>query len=82
MLTKKRRKAPCAQWITQEQANSLIEAHARQVVGVGRDEFKRNWKAGKYANLDSDDCPGIVELAIFAGVSRHHASQNASRSRR
>jgi hypothetical protein len=35
-------------------------------LSVSGKTFARNRLAGQYANLDADECPGIVELALLA----------------
>lgn len=75
--------APHTRWISREDANSMVDAHSRKVVGVGTEEFIKNWKAGKYRNMDADECPGIVELAMLAGVPKSsRGRKNTKRSRR
>jgi hypothetical protein len=57
-------------WITRKEADATVESHAQRVLGISAQKFISNWKAGKYRKLDSDDCPGIIELALIAPLPR------------
>ncbi len=54
------------EWASGEKAAALLDARARRVLKISGEEFISQWKAGKFRDLDSDDCPGIIELAILA----------------
>ena len=70
-------------WITRREADAIVDAHAQRVLGVSREVFISNWKAGKYRKLDSDDCPGVIELALLAPLPRRaRGRKNTKRSRR
>jgi len=53
-------------WISHKEMEAIVEQRAREVLNVSRSTFMKNRKEGKYAQLDADDCPGIVELALLA----------------
>ena len=57
-------------WISQREMESLFEKRARAVLNISSAEFVRDRESGKYAKLDSNDCPGIVELALLAPTSK------------
>jgi len=57
-------------WVTRKEAEATVESHARRVLGISAKKFISNWRAGKYRALDSDDCPGIIELALIAHLPR------------
>jgi len=57
-------------WITRREVDALVDAKARRLLGVSGEKFVANWKAGKYRKLDSDDCPGVIELALIAPLPR------------
>jgi hypothetical protein len=57
-------------WINRKEADAIVDAHAQRVLGVSGKVFISNWKAGKYRKLDSDDCPGVIELALLAPLPR------------
>lgn len=57
-------------WITRREAAAMVESHAQRVLGISAKKFISNWKAGKYRKLDSDECPGVVELALLAPLPR------------
>lgn len=56
-------------WITQDEAMRLLDARARRVLNISGDEFVKRWKAGQYRDMDSGDCPGVIELALLAPTS-------------
>jgi len=74
--------APHTRWISREDAARMVDAHSRKVVGIGTEEFIENWKAGKYRDMDSDECPGIVELAMLAGVPKSSRGRKNTKGRR
>jgi hypothetical protein len=61
---------PGVKWITRREAATMVDSHAKRVLGISAQKFISNWKAGKYRKLDSDDCPGVVELALLAPLPR------------
>lgn len=72
-----------ARWMTRREADAMVESHAQRVLGISAKKFISNWKAGKYRRLDSDECPGIVELALLAPLPRRTGGRkNSKRSRR
>lgn len=56
-------------WITHDQAMALLDARAKRVLNISGAEFVSRWKAGEYKNVDSADCPGVIELALLAPVA-------------
>ena len=62
-------------WINREQAAAIVDAHAQRVLGVSGQRFISEWKAGKYRTLDSDACPGVIELALLAPLPRRARGQ-------
>lgn len=76
------RPKPGVRWITRREAAMMVDSHAQRVLGISAKKFISNWKAGKYRSLDSDDCPGVVELALLAPLPRRKSgSKLAKRSR-
>jgi hypothetical protein len=71
-------------WITRREATAMVDSHAQRVLGISGKKFISNWKAGKYRKLDSDACPGIVELAILAPLPTRQTRgrKNSNRSSR
>lgn len=70
------------QWITRKEAAIMVDSHAKRVLGISAQKFISNWEAGKYRKLDSDECPGVVELALLAPLPRRaSARKNTKRSR-
>jgi len=66
----KERVLSSVKWITRREAAAIVDAHARRVLGVSGQQFISKWKAGKYRALDSDACPGVIELALLAPLPR------------
>jgi hypothetical protein len=67
---RKRLRTSGAKWINRHEMAAIVDAHARRVLGVSGQVFISKWKAGKYRNLDSDACPGVIELALLAPLPR------------
>jgi hypothetical protein len=59
-----------AKWVNRREMATIVDAHARRVLGVSGQVFISKWKAGKYRTLDSDACPGVIELALLAPLPR------------
>ena len=57
-------------WITRDKAMALLDARARRVLKISGAEFLEKWDAGKFKNMDSADCPGVIELALLAPAAR------------
>jgi hypothetical protein len=67
-------------WITRRQAATIVDSHSQRVLGISAKKFISNWKAGKYRKLDSDECPGVTELALLAPLPRRTSgSKNTKR---
>ena len=76
------KKRPGVRWITRSEAAAMVDSHAQRVLGISAQKFISNWKAGKYRKLDSDTCPGVVELALLAPLPRRASGKVTKRSRR
>jgi len=59
-----------AKLINRREMATIVDSHARRVLGVSGQVFISQWKAGKYRKLDSDACPGVIELALLAPLPR------------
>ncbi|WP_263373167.1 hypothetical protein [Granulicella aggregans] len=57
-------------WITDSEMSSIVNERARSVLNISGKTFIRNRNSGKYAKLDADQCPGIIELALLAPSSK------------
>lgn len=66
----KKRVLSRVKWVNRREAAAIVDAHARRVLGVSGRKFIAEWKAGKYRALDSDACPGVIELALLAPLPR------------
>lgn len=79
----KRSKVIGVKWITAAEAAVAVDRHARCVLNVSGKQFINEWKAGKYRKLDSDDCPGVIELALLAPLPRmYRGRKDGKRSQR
>ena len=70
---------PGVKWITRGEATAMVDSHAQRVLGISAKKFISNWKAGKYRKLDSDECPGVVELALLAPLPRRPIGRKVSK---
>jgi len=68
-------------WITRREVTTIVDAQAQRVLGISGKKFISNWKAGKYRKLDSDACPGVIELALIAPLPRRTSARKPKRSR-
>ena len=66
----KKRQTIGVRWITRDEANTIVDRKARRVLGISGDEFVAKWKSGEYRKLDSDECPGVIELALLAPLPK------------
>jgi hypothetical protein len=69
-VSTKKLKTSGAKLISRREMAVIVDAHARRVLGVSGQVFISEWKAGKYRKLDSDACPGVIELALLAPLPR------------
>jgi hypothetical protein len=79
-----RHKSSCIQWISSDEMAEIVDSRSRAVLRISGKSFMRNRKKGKYAKLDADACPGIVELALLAPATkgaRSIARKDSKRSR-
>jgi hypothetical protein len=83
MPVTKKSKHVGVRWIARAEAKTIVDAKARSVLGISGDQFVAGWKSGKYRELDSDECPGVIELALLAPLPRHSSGRKKQkRSRR
>jgi hypothetical protein len=73
-------KSGCVRWISDKTMASIVNKRAQAVLGVSGKKFIRKRKAGAYATLDADECPGIIELALL--VPSVKAANSGARKRR
>ena len=70
-------------WVNRQQARTLLDARARRVLKISGEEFVAKWHAGKFKNIDSGDCPGVIELGLLAPKQRKsRAGKKQKRSNR
>jgi len=73
--------ASSVRWISRREAATIVDAHAQRVLGISGKKFISNWKAGKYRKLDSDDCPGVIELALLAPLPRSRRARGGKNTK-
>jgi hypothetical protein len=80
----KKRKIVEVKWINHREFAAMVDKRAKRVLGISADKFINRWKNGKYRKLDTDTCPGIIELAILAPLPRttKSAGKKPKRGRR
>src|SRR6202041_2349512 len=69
-VSTKKLKTSGAKLVSRREMAVIVDAHARRVLGASGKRFISRWKAGKYRSLDSDACPGVIELALLAPLPR------------
>ena len=83
MATAKSKKPAPVRWVTKDEFSSMVDSRARRVLGISARQFISRWNKGQYRKLDSDTCPGVVELAILAPLPRtKRARKNSTRGRK
>jgi len=78
----KKQKLVEVKWATKSEFNSMVESRARRVLNISATQFINRWKQGKYRELDSDTCPGVVELAILAPLPRKKSARKNTKGSR
>ena len=79
----KKRKTAEVRWVNKREFDAMVDSRAKRVLGISGKQFITRWKNGRYRKLDSDTCPGIVELAILAPLPRRKSGRkNTKRGRR
>ena len=73
------KKVKGVRWISRDEATMMVDSHAQRVLGISGKKFISNWKAGKYRKIDSDDCPGVTELALLAPLPRRPLGRKNSK---
>ncbi len=83
MSTLGKKKTVGVKWVDAREFESMVDTRARRVLGISGKKFITRWKNGHYRKLDSDTCPGVIELAILAPLPRHkRGRKNSKRGRR
>ena len=83
MPAAKKRKSVEVRWISKAEFSAMLDAKAQRVLNVSADQFIASWKSGSYRKLDTDTCPGVIELAILAPLPRRKSGRkNSKRGRR
>jgi hypothetical protein len=53
-------------WVSDQEMASIVDKRARAVLNISGPTFTKRRRRGEYKKLDTDTCPGIVELALLA----------------
>lgn len=75
----KKKKTVEVRWISKSEFHKVLETKARRVLNVSADEFIIRWRDGRYRKLDTDTCPGVIELAILAPLPRLKSGRKNSK---
>jgi hypothetical protein len=79
----KKRKTTEVKWVDKHEFDAMVDVRAKRVPGISGKQFINRWKNGRYRKLDSDTCPGVVDLAILAPLPRRKSGRkNSKRGRR
>jgi hypothetical protein len=62
-------------WITGKKAKRILDDRARRVLKISGDEFVSKWKSGEFKQMDSTDCPGVIELALLVPPARKSSAR-------
>jgi hypothetical protein len=62
-------------WITGKKAKRILDDRARRVLKISGDEFVSKWKSGRFRQMDSGDCPGVIELALLVPPTRKSSAR-------
>lgn len=55
--------------LTEDQAEEMLDALTRTKMGISIAEFRRRSARGDYSGIDLDSVPGLVDVAIAAGIN-------------
>jgi hypothetical protein len=66
-------------WVNRTEFNTMVDAKAKRVLGISAKQFVTRWKAGRYRKLDTDTCPGVIELALLAPLPRRKSGRKKSK---
>jgi hypothetical protein len=75
----KKNKTIEVRWISKNEFRKVLDTKAKRVLNVTADQFITRWKAGRYRKLDTDTCPGVIELAILAPLPRLKSGRKNSK---
>jgi hypothetical protein len=75
----KKRKTTEVKWVDKREFDAMVDSRAKRVLGISGKQFISRWKNGRYRKLDSDTCPGVVELAILAPLPRRKSGRKNSK---
>jgi hypothetical protein len=79
----KKRKITEVKWVDKREFDAMVDSRAKRVLGISGKQFINRWKNGRYRKLDTDTCPGVIELAILAPLPRRKSGRkNTKRGRR
>lgn len=81
--TAKKKKSEGIKWISEREFSAMVDSRARSVLKISAKQFIDRWKKGQYRKLDTDTCPGVIELSLLAPLPRRSSGRkNTKRGRR
>jgi hypothetical protein len=75
----KKQKNVAVKWVNKREFATMVDSRARRVLGISGKQFITRWRAGQYRKLDTDTCPGVIELAILAPLPRKKSARKKSK---
>jgi hypothetical protein len=83
MSALKKKKSAQVRWVSKDEFSAMVDSRAQRVLGISGGQFIARWNKGQYRKMDTDTCPGVVELAILAPLPRRkRGRKNTQRGRR
>ncbi len=58
------------EFLDEADTETMLEELTQAKMGISITEFRRRSEAGAYSDIDWDSIPGLVDVAIVAGVHR------------
>ena len=55
-------------YLDANETESLLETLAQRKMGISIAEFRKRANRGEYAGVDWDSVPGLVDVALMAGL--------------
>src|ERR1700733_7836452 len=74
-----KKKATGIKWVSKAEFSDMVDSRARRVLGISAEQFLTRWKNGQYRKLDTDTCPGVIELALLAPLPRRKSGRKKSK---
>lgn len=70
MSVAKKLKHVRVKWMNVKSAETIIHARAQRVLNISGRKFVSKWNSGDYKKMDSNSCPGVIELGLLVPPKR------------